>query len=168
MPQALRGSAVDFFRTVADGCHDLKEEQFFFPSLEVRGWPREQGPTGQMFKEHRLGREYLEGMSRAIQENHAGSFREAAGNYIVLLREHIATEDNVLFPMADGTLTPRDEQWLMEQFRRHETRLAAGTHEPCLELADELTKQLGIPSGAATETPGCGMRSTVRRHASAE
>jgi hemerythrin-like domain-containing protein len=160
--------AIDFFRTFADGCHHVKEEQFLFPALEAKGWPREQGPTGQMCKEHRLGREYLDAMSCAVERNDVESFSRAAGDYIVLLREHIAKEDNVLFPMADGTLTPRDEQWLVEQFRRHEQDLVAGTHERFLELADELSRQLGIPSTPATESHRCCACSRAPRDASAK
>ena len=160
--------AIDFFRTFADGCHHLKEEQFLFPALEAKGWSRHQGPTGQMLKEHRLGHEYLDALSRAVQENDAESFRGAAGDYISLLREHIAKEDNVLFPMADSTLTPRDEQWLAEQFRLHEAQLTAGAHERCLRLADELTRQLGIPSAAPTEGRCCCACSSVRREVSVD
>jgi hemerythrin-like domain-containing protein len=160
--------AIDFFRTFADGCHHLKEEQFLFPALEAKGWPHQQGPTGRMVLEHRLGREYLDAMNRAVQQNNAASFCQAASDYIGLLRQHIAKEDNVLFPMADDTLTGRDEQWLLEQFRRHEEELAAGTHERYLQLANDLTRQLGLPSAAATENRCSCVCSGVRRNTSEE
>src|SRR5262249_40214287 len=95
-------------------------------------------------------------------------FRRAAADYIVLLREHIAKEDNVLFPMADDTLTAHDEQWLVEQFRRHEEDLEAGTHERYLQLANELTRHFGIAAAAATENRCCCACSGARRRTSEE
>jgi hemerythrin-like domain-containing protein len=136
--------AIEFFRTFADGCHHHKEEEFLFSLLEAKGWSRQAGPTGQMVREHRLGREHLDAMSRAVAGDDAAAFRQASENYVRLLREHIAKEDNVLFPMANCTLTPCDEDWLAEQFTRHEAGTTRGTHERCLELANELARRLGI------------------------
>jgi hemerythrin-like domain-containing protein len=137
--------AVDFLRTFVDGCHRQKEETYVFPMLAAKGWSRE-GPTGQMLREHRQGREHLEAMSRAIEDDAAEAFNHAALDYVQLLRDHIAREDNILFPMVDCTLSTRDEQWLVEQFRRHEARTAPGTRDRCLELANELGRRLGVRS----------------------
>jgi len=39
---------IRFFREFADKCHHGKEENHLFPSLEIRGIPREGGPIGVM------------------------------------------------------------------------------------------------------------------------
>ena len=43
---------VEFIRGFADRCHHGKEEEIFFPALEVAGIPKEGGPIGVMLGQH--------------------------------------------------------------------------------------------------------------------
>ena len=139
--------AIDFFRNFADGCHHAKEEDELFPLLESAGLPREGGPIGCMLHEHEEGRALV----RLIEANVDAAARgEAAGvaalsgaaqRYIVLLRQHIQKEDNVLFRLTDQMLGREEQELLMGAFERAErTNGNTGKHERYLAMANELRR----------------------------
>jgi len=105
-PGAL-ADCVTFFRLFADACHHAKEENLLFPELEAAGLPHDTGPIAVMLDEHRRGRIFVRGMADAHAGVAAGdpaataTFERNARNYIGLIRDHIAKEDNILFMMAD-------------------------------------------------------------------
>jgi hemerythrin-like domain-containing protein len=153
---------LDFFGNFADQCHHGKEEQYLFPRLEARGLARYQGPTGIMLDEHEEGREHLrvlrEALGDAAREDPGAvcRFVRHARAYAQLLRDHIFKEDQGLFPMANGILTPDDQQQLLESFARVESdHLGAGTHEKYLALAGQLAARFAVPAAAATPEAAC-------------
>ena len=109
------GQCVEFFRSFADECHHAKEEGLLFPALESRGIPRTGGPIGVMLQEHQMARGYTQDMARALEAHDADDpdakahFCAAACQYIELLTNHIAKEDNILFNMGDQVLTESDQ-----------------------------------------------------------
>jgi hemerythrin-like domain-containing protein len=152
LDRAAARQIVDFFQTFADRCHHVKEETLLFPLMEERGFSRDTGPTGVMRHEHELSRHYLLRLADIIDEAGSGSsaavheFASLANAYIVLLREHIAKEDHRLFPMVNQRLTEQDQWTLLEEFEDVESgKLQAGTHEKCLETANELADRFGVP-----------------------
>jgi hemerythrin-like domain-containing protein len=63
----------------------------------------------------------------------------AARNYVRLLHQHIAKEDQILFPMADRVIpaAKHDEVWeAFEKVEHEET--GEGVHEKYLALAEAL------------------------------
>lgn len=113
---------LDFLREYADRRHHGKEEERLFPAMNRRGMPFEGGPLHCMLEEHKYGRGLLGSIAAALGPAEAGD--QAArgtvladfGSYIAFLREHIHKEDNVLFRMADGMLTPEDQKALEAEF----------------------------------------------------
>jgi hemerythrin-like domain-containing protein len=143
--------ALDFLSAFADRCHHAKEEQVLFPALNARGLPREAGPVAVMLREHELGRAAIARMRSALDDSKkriAGApqrFSAAAHEYVALLREHIAKENGVLFPMADQMLGDDAQAKLMRSFEHVEHHdLGPGTHERYLEVARSLCQRLGI------------------------
>jgi hemerythrin-like domain-containing protein len=155
--------AIDFFRHFADKCHHGKEEGCLFPALEAKGFPREHGPTGAMRWEHQQGRRHLGAMEAAVPAAAVGvaeaawRFAAHARAYVDLLRQHIHKEDHRLFPMADATLTPEDEQAVFTSFDQLEHENAGnGTHEKYLRIADDLARRWGVAlATAAAGEGGC-------------
>jgi hemerythrin-like domain-containing protein len=136
--------AIAFLRTFADRCHHAKEEERLFPAMERFGLPRDAGPTAVMRKEHEIGREHVRRMAAAVDAFDKGA-ADAAGRFVVeargfveLLREHIAKEDEVLFPMADRMLPAAVHDELLRGFEHAEEDMGAGTHETFLALAASL------------------------------
>jgi hemerythrin-like domain-containing protein len=122
VPSFLFVDAVDFFRGFADACHHAKEEEELFVTLEERGLPRSAGPTGIMLAEHQEGRRYIRALADATQgyvKGDATTIPQLVANargYATLLRQHIAKEDQILFPLADRMLSSDDRYELVIAF----------------------------------------------------
>ncbi len=120
--RAYFDEALDFFRHFADGCHHAKEENLLFPRMKERGVPEHGGPIGVMLAEHDQGRRYLKGVRENLDAAEQGlpeALRAVianSGNYIVMLRQHIQKEDNILFRMARMVLEPDDVAELTREF----------------------------------------------------
>jgi len=136
---------VEFFRGFADRCHHGKEEEIFFPALEMAGIPKEGGPIGVMLGEHDRMRGLVHGLAETVDRYRVGE--EQAGEGIVLyatdyaaaLRSHIEKENKVLFKMAEMHLAPEEERELAERFEVMEVeKIGAGTHERFHALLDHL------------------------------
>jgi hemerythrin-like domain-containing protein len=136
---------VEFFRVFADQCHHGKEEEIFFPALEMAGIPKEGGPIGVMLGEHDRMRGLMHGLAEVVDRYRAGE--EKAGDGIVLyasdyaatLRSHIEKENNVLFKMAEMHLSPDEEREIAERFESMEVeKIGAGKHEELHAVLDRL------------------------------
>lgn len=141
---------VEFFRFFADACHHAKEEDLFFPVLEARGIPRENGPIGMMLYEHQIARALTKEMGQALDALDADGepaklrFQQAAARYIELLTNHIFKEDNVLFNMGDEVMDGADRTTLCTRFCEANCKSFGGKKREQLErMADELVAKWG-------------------------
>jgi len=137
--------AVDFLRTFADKCHHGKEEDLLFAEMEKAGIPQQGGPIAVMLAEHTTGREYVKGLAEAVARYGAGdkaavpAIVQNARNYVALLRAHIDKEDNILYPIADRTLTEEQQERLLECFEDVEReRIGPGKHEEYHRMLERL------------------------------
>ncbi len=168
LPGQPARDAIAFFRMFADRCHHGKEEAHFFPAMEAKGFPRETGPTGVMFREHDQGRAHVRAMDEAVEAAAGGDaaalkqFVHHGRGYIGLLREHIEKEDHCLYSMANQAFSEEDQHALLAAFEKVESEeMGTGTHETYLAIANELADQFGVPRaevGATAEQGGwsCG------------
>ena len=136
---------LDFLKGFADKCHHMKEENLLFPAMEKVGFSKEAGPLAVMLDEHTLGRKHIAAMTEALSTMKRGNmdaspkFVEAARGYISLLSEHIAKEDNVLFPMVEMHLNNEVQSNLVKEFERVEREeIGEGKHEAYHELMKTL------------------------------
>lgn len=141
--------ASDFIKGFADGCHHRKEEGVLFRAMTLSGVPVQGGPIGVMLQEHELGRKYNRAMREAAQKMAAGdetarlAVVKAARSYIDLLRQHIAKEDGVLFPMAEQIIPADQHGDLVEDFEHVEhEETGEGVHERHLVLAERLEQEM--------------------------
>lgn len=139
--------AAQFIKGFADGCHHMKEEGVLFKAMIDAGLPAQGGPVSVMLAEHEQGRVYTRLMREAAQQLQAGdqTARERvlqnARGYAALLRQHIAKEDGILFPMADQIIPIREQDNVAEGFERVEhEETGEGVHEKYLGLANQLEK----------------------------
>lgn len=154
---------LEFLTQFADRCHHGKEEHCLFTALNALGMPSHVGPIAVMMAEHVEGRDAIARMRAEIAGAGAGNadalarFRQQAGRYVTLLRDHIDKENEVLFPMADSMLGDEGQKQVLAAFERVETHdLGAGTHEKYLALADEIVKRLGVKPTSPTGHHGGG------------
>ncbi|MBS1240638.1 MAG: hypothetical protein H6R40_65 [Gemmatimonadetes bacterium] len=137
--------AADFIAGFADGCHHHKEEGVLFPAIAASGLPASGGPVPVMLAEHEQGRALTRALREAARRLELGDPQAgrqvvaSARAYVALLHDHIAKEDEVLFPMADGLLTEQGQQQVLQGFARvEEEETAAGAHARFLALAGRL------------------------------
>jgi len=133
---ALMEMMLDFFRNFADKCHHAKEENHLFPMLEKKGMPHDSGPIAVMLAEHAEGRRRLGNIADllpAAQGDGRNAIAEIAENllaYVNLLGNHIAKENNILFPMAEKLLGETDMAELEKGFALvEEIKTGLGIHE---------------------------------------
>jgi hemerythrin-like domain-containing protein len=136
---------VDFLQTFADKCHHGKEENVLFPALVLAGIPKENGPIGVMLQEHTLGRGYIEEINIGVENCKLGDTCSSELiatnliNYVNLLQNHIQKEENILFPMANKTLSEQRQKEIFEQFEKIEEDVVGhGVHERYHELLNQL------------------------------
>lgn len=154
---ARAGQALEVLRTFADRCHHGKEEDVLFAWMARRGMPTHVGPIAVMLDEHVRGRAAIARMDAARAAGEAETFAAAANDYVGLLRDHIAKEDGVLFPMAESMLDDGAREEILAAFRAFERDdLGAGVHERMLALADGLAAHFGVPLAAARAPAAAG------------
>jgi hemerythrin-like domain-containing protein len=91
---------------VAD--HFAIEEEALFPALSAHAHLA-QGPLAVMDQEHTTFRQLVLLLSKAVHEGDRAEQRARSRDIVELLREHIAKEDHVLFPLAERVLTPEEQ-----------------------------------------------------------
>ena len=98
-PQGYAKEFLAFTASFAEP-HHHKEEEVLFPALEQKGIPNEGGPIGMMLMEHEMKRGYVKDLV-------AGNI-EAAMKIVSLLRDHIAKENDILYPMAEQVFSAEE------------------------------------------------------------
>lgn len=122
---------VDFIRNYADRFHHAKEEDVLFEALITNGMPREHSPIAAMLMEHDQGRVFvriLEAAAREALDNQTDMEQVIAENalaYAALLREHIAKEDDILYPLAERIMPDTMRDGILAGYAAAEARTAA-------------------------------------------
>ncbi len=132
---------VDFVQNFIDGCHHQKEEEVLFPLLLGRARSERVGPIVAMKHEHVEGRALKDSLCHAANGSDPDKLCAAAETYILLLREHMAAEEQGLFEM-DRRITAGRAERMRNEFRRVDREtLGAGGYDGYLELAREICRQ---------------------------
>jgi len=148
VPPAFFLEAADFIAGFADGCHHRKEEGVLFWAMIESGVPSGGGVIDMMLEEHEQGRAITRALRDAARRLQGGDVQARAQvvsnvrNYVALLRDHIAKEDEMLFPMADEMLSPTRQDEVLagfSQVEREET--GEGAHEKFHALAEKLERE---------------------------
>jgi len=114
--------AADFIAGFADGCHHRKEEGVLFGAMIESGAPGDGGAIDMMLEEHEQGRALTRTMrdaARRLDDGDATAGRvvvSSARGYVALLRDHIAKEDEMLFPMADEIISAQRHDAMLRGF----------------------------------------------------
>lgn len=123
---------VDFIRAYADRFHHAKEEDVLFAALVKNGMPRQNSPVAAMLMEHDQGRAYVRAMEQAAREASEGLpgreqiVADNALAYAALLRDHIAKEDTILYPLAERVIPEGMREEIVNGYERAEAQADAG------------------------------------------
>jgi hemerythrin-like domain-containing protein len=150
VPPTFFLEAADFIAGFADGCHHRKEEGVLFGAMIESGVPSGDGVIEMMLDEHAQGRAFtrtLRDAARRLQSGDASARAQVISSvrgYVALLRDHIAKEDEMLFPMAGELFTPEQHGRVIDGFARLEREDAgagAGAQEKFHALAAKLERE---------------------------
>ncbi len=98
-----------------------------------------------MLTEHDQGRGFIAQMSRSLEIKDIQGFRQAAAQYLDLMRSHIDRENNVLFQMADRVIGEQEQDLLFGKFEQHEeTVIGHGVHDKLHAMIGEWEKAYGM------------------------
>lgn len=143
-------SIEEFLRVFVDQCHHHKEESLLFPALAAVG-PRTEGLISELLAEHQEGRSLVDGLgsaataATAAESDGGAGWAASAETYTTLLRQHIAKEEERLFPEADSLLAPGEQARLAEEYERvEEDIIGGGRHEAFHALLEDLAGQYGV------------------------
>jgi hemerythrin-like domain-containing protein len=141
--------ATDFIRDFADGSHHHKEEGVLFGAMIEAGVPVNGGPIAVMLAEHEQARDLTRAMREAAEQWASGDEQarrratRAAHSYAALLRQHIAKEDQILFPLADRTIpAEKHDQVLLDYSSVEPMDVRAAVHAKYVALADSLEREV--------------------------
>jgi hemerythrin-like domain-containing protein len=135
-PLAFYEKVLDFITHYADEHHHDKEEGKLFPALIDQGMPSAGGPIGCMLVEHQDARMHTQRIREAVAEGNTEAAARAGGDYVALLRAHIAKEDNILYKMALEILSSEAFDQMARDFESVESR--APCRDRYQKLADEI------------------------------
>ena len=98
-----------------------------------------------MLADHRLGRDYVQGIREGLAGHRNGDPKatnqliENAKQFIRHLSQHIDKEDQILFQMADRHLSQEKQDELARDFDRLEKeKISIGRHEAFHEMLNHL------------------------------
>lgn len=155
---------VEFLQTYADTYHHLKEEQQLFPAMHANGAPRHFGPVAVMLDDHDAGRTLVGEMVAALEAGHDSAFRVPAMNFVELLRDHIAKENEILFPMADGMIPEDQVTEVLAGYEVVEAECGSRPEELCSKVL-AMAERLALPE--TTQAAGGCMGGTCGAHSDA-
>ena len=119
LDEALLLQTVDFIRSYADRFHHMKEEDILFDYTD-----REAEIVRVILEDHERARGFVSAIVRAIEDGDRGPLWANLFSYRELLTEHIAKEDEVLFPYIDRGLSTSQVGEIFGRFQEAESALA--------------------------------------------
>ncbi len=99
---------LDFFVLYADHYHHIKEETVLFPALQETGQPAVTAIISELTEHHEHFRELLGKIRTDISHKEYPSAQKKLMTYISDLQNHIAAENDELFPMAESMLDEKE------------------------------------------------------------
>ena len=143
--------AVDFIRNYADRFHHAKEEDVLFEAMVKNGMPRANSPIAAMLLEHEQGRGFVRAMERAAH----GALAEESGQvsiivdnalqYVALLRDHIAKEDEILYPLAERIMPASLRSEIIRGYQVAESHVSGDfskRYEALVAASEEIANRL--------------------------
>ena len=99
---------LDFFSVYADQFHHYKEEEILFPAISKMSELTGVGIVTELKEHHEDFRLLMQKIRTALAIHDFASTQQLLESYISQLKDHIAVENDELFPMADDIFS-KDE-----------------------------------------------------------
>ncbi len=93
--------------------HLQAEEELLFPAFEAASGISE-GPTSVMRHEHQQMRALFAQMGEALAAQNSDDYLGASETLLILMQQHNAKEEQILYPMLDQMLGPQADSLMPE------------------------------------------------------
>lgn len=94
--------------------HFAMEEQVLFPAFEEKTGQVTTGPTAVMRLEHQQMRALFEAMRASLQQQDQEQYLGLSETLLILMRQHNAKEEQILYPMSDQLLADQRAELLAQ------------------------------------------------------
>jgi len=99
--EQLINQLLGFFAAYADKFHHIKEEEILFPAISKKSEIAGIGIVSELMDHHEEFRLLLKEVRAALDRQDYATTQQLLGSYIQQLNDHIAAENDEVFPMAD-------------------------------------------------------------------
>lgn len=106
---------LDFFSVYADEYHHQKEEEILFPAISKKSETVAAGIVLELIEHHEDFRHMTGQIKTYLGAKEFDKTQDLLEKYIDQLKDHIAVENDELFPMADDIFTPDELDKLYHQ-----------------------------------------------------
>ena len=113
---------VDYLILLINKSHHGKEDGVFYPELMQSGISKEIAPLSIINYEHTLSRRYLKEIVSCVVNCKIGNdfsgemLAESITNYVVVIKNHIKREEEIVFPMAEKLLSVDKKNEIAKKF----------------------------------------------------
>ena len=126
-----------FFSTYADKIHHYKEEEILFPEISKKSEIAGIGIVSELSEHHEEFRLMIQEIRSAMAIQDFESAQHLLESYIHQLRDHIAAENEELFPMAEDIFSKEEMDLLYYKCIDKDQEMGIGQKE---EMEDLITK----------------------------
>ena len=117
---------IKFFREYADGYHHNKEEQVLFPEMGRVDEMLKDSILGELEEHHVSFREMVKDIEQAVTNGDYANSYKILREYGERLIDHIAAEDDKLFPMAEILFNDAENENVYFRYCDIDMELGAG------------------------------------------
>ncbi len=133
---------IHFFRSYADQFHHHKEELILFPEMIRHNELLAYGVLKEMRDNHTDFREMILTIEKHLDAKNYLQAQQQLGHYADALLDHIAAENEEVFPMAESMMNNGELENMFFRFNDCDRNLGVEKKVALKELADELRKEL--------------------------
>lgn len=105
-----------FLKEYSDNFHHKKEEKILFPAMIEKNAMLEETIIGEMNEQHNIFRDYVKEIKNELENKNYEVLYKKLMSYVNELLEHIAVENDELFPMAESLLSEKDLENIYYKF----------------------------------------------------
>lgn len=131
---------IKFFREYGDAFHHQKEEQLLFPAMIARNELIGESVISEMLDNHTDFREMLAKAQTCINADDCETAKQVLKEYTEALRDHIAVENDEVFPMAESLFTEEEASRMGFQFEDIDREIGLERKSELNALVDEIQR----------------------------
>jgi hemerythrin-like domain-containing protein len=126
---------IHFFRTYADQYHHHKEEEILFPEMVKQNEMLENGVIQEMLENHDDFRSMIQDIEEKLNSKNYQGAQSGLIDYSEALLNHIAAENEELFPMAETLFSDDELRNIKFRFEDNDRTLGDETKSDLTEFA---------------------------------